>query len=1440
VTVQPGQPFSEHPPYKVKSAPSAPSGASTKKEKEQQKEKSFQLIVSVSSAFELDAPLPVMEPSDAWLENATCQLPPDWITYRCAYTIVSHGWVENYSTTDVWIRPSGVAGRGGGELCCQKSSARRLLPAHISSSSELRVSVAASTSKRNAGHVRWNVDGASADRLVCWRLHEEVDSAQAGDKKRGGWRKIVLEAIVDTAPAPFTKMRVIRIYDSVTLENLCDRQLNCWAVGSKRAPPSVDNFNGRKQKRGATVGAAKVMKSIDSVEEALPVRSANRYLPSFRRWRGKQQGEDAENDQDEDIEDVTLHAGGFKRIDADTNMLRFVAASLANHVVKDHAGVAGTAGNIVSTMKGLAGQRVMRPQDVNIEEAANIFVRYRCAVERTGFKYENIRIRVQKLYQGVVTVVRFEPAEHRYVVWNDTLENCIIQQKGVPSEGEVLSPGQRLPFTWYVPGGQTELVAVTAQKEHSRCSEVQQHGAAGHLFKMHMDWLATLQHKSGEALEVVHILDPGLGVEVLHIMTKKGYQTWRKDQQRISKEAEGQALKRGGMQLSLQGLGIALVDTTPLQLLYAAMDNIEIHVSGAPARKAQVLSLEAPPVQTTGLGAENSLCSVPEEAEGDSFSKGEVEGKGAPEQSALEKMSKLMDQTLWQFLTSFEIPAIDVKMTMLNLQVDSHVPGSFYPCACRPFYTRSQLWRSLQHFAPRQVPRRHRSPVFSLEVKGCQVIPAGKRFVISSCEVTMDKLVVNLDEANIVGVCAYYCKLACYFNLPPFQPEHTAEGNEPPRDASFLPSGSLKSPRSQWRRSGSFQGLSMGREKSSAAVRSTAPRPFSADAADESQILKASSREWSLMVERDMLISELTTYISIRLRESMNPYLEDLQHDPKLAVLLGRLMVLFAAAAFQPAMVMVISSPLEKMQTSMTLPEMARLMKEHYVVPLLRTLQLTLFASMDWLGNPMHLVKGMLGGFRELVLLPYQQGLYGVPLGVRVCFCSVFGSFFDCLGRLLNSLFKGMDRMLFILYTCLGVKSVNRSVAFFGLAKNPVDVAEGVQRGGQLVMIQTRVSLLNVTEALRWFYARSKQHKFLFLVYFFLLVIVLSFTLVVGLVLVVLLFLVNVLQGLASSLYRGSAEYVSDIAPLQFFALELPVYVRPMRHVKDVAPRDVTYMGSVMSQFAYLPALAQAQIREEDYMPEWLRNVLALRPRKARRALAAEESGKDEIVQWVVWCGVAPPEGRATQHSRRAKRSVQTSSRASQSTMVSRSQGLGRLRLPEKALADGEAQMLVATDEHLHLLKVADWGNTSNTEKGAGRPGRVKASYTWVWKVKRSLIRHIFLKPWQRSEDSLDEDWILSVHDGPAGAGGVWKSVGFSDKDQAWRAFQLLHLTPAAPRSSAVSNQSQRSQMHGVRSDSTSGFARVSSHLRGLDAWSHSQNMASFTSSSQSLGGLRN
>jgi hypothetical protein len=724
-----------------------------------------------------------------------------------------------------------------------------------------------------------------------------------------------------------------------------------------------------------------------------------------------------------------------------------------------------------------------------------------------------------------------------------------------------------------------------------------------------------------------------------------------------------------GIKLHLDGIGISLLDASPLQIVYAAADQVVVSVAPS-EHERHVNSRIAQQVDLTMTGMA-TIAAFPN------------------------KLSLLLRL----------IPALNVSASVLNLQVDSLVPGGFFACPLRPLHVRSQLWRSLEcYMPPQQVTRALRRPVLTVEIKGCQLMgrkQGGGAVVVSSCRAKLDEIALNIDEAFLVALSAYYCRVAVYFSLKPFNEQETAEGEDPT-------SHPLRNPADIMGKKSQVAGTS-----SDATSRTAAP-------------LRRDGPSWLLTVEEELHIEDNTSYLSIRLMESANPYVEGLQRDEQVGVLLGFFLPLYAAALFQPAMLSHHSRALMQSRVCMSLKELLKLINEHFVAPINRKIGLFLWISFDWLGNPSKLFFGIMAGFRELFMQPYRKGIRGIPRGIKVCLCSVFGSIFDSLARIINSLFKSIDRILRIVHTQVGMKTVRQGTLILSLSRAPINKWDGLRRGALLAMLQCRTVALNVHEVTRLFIARGRKEYRGIVCFFVVFAFTLVLTVVLGLIEAILLFLYNVLQGIVATLYRRSAEDVCDWDPIQLVALEIPVSIRPPR------PREQedTCRG-IVAPFAYLPCLVRAQMDPDEGL---------VAPWQWQRWSSGEEGGHEAVLS-AFWCGATDPE--SSRH--RAQ----------------------------------DTNILFETPTKIALLNVTNWGDVL----ASGRPRKPKARFKHLWQIEKVGLASIaFLRveagSWQ--DENKAGTLRFQLH-APEDIGKSKKSVVapshtvlFASRYEAFRALEIL------------------------------------------------------------------
>lgn len=473
------------------------------------------------------------------------------------------------------------------------------------------------------------------------------------------------------------------------------------------------------------------------------------------------------------------------------------------------------------------------------------------------------------------------------------------------------------------------------------------------------------------------------------------------------------------------------------------------------------------------------------------------------------------------------------------------------------------------------------------------------------------------------------------------------------------------------------------------------------------------SSSWLMTVEDVFEIQETTSYLSIRLMESANPYVEGLQRDEQVGVFLGMMSVFWAAAVFQPAMMAHQTRALVQKRVCMSVKELLKLINEHFVEPVNRKIGLFLWISFDWLGNPSKLFFGILAGFRELFMQPYRKGLRGIPRGIEVCLCSVFGSLFDSLARILFSLFKGIDRALRMVHTRVGVKNVRQGNLILSLSRTPVGKRDGFRRGTLLALLQCRTVFLNMREIFQLFVSRGKKEYRGICVYVFVFGLTMVLTLCLGIIEAILLFVYNVLQGLVVSLYKKSAEEVCDWDPIQLVALEMPVSVRPplreMRHTGEGGS------GIVTPPFAYLPALVHSQLDpDEGLVPPW----------QWQRWSSGDEADEVVVIS-AIWC-----------------------------------RGADARKVLRKGNKDKTATIFYETEISVALLQVSDFCDVT----ARGRPRKPRARFETLWTIEKSDLRSIGV---QRGDSEL----LLLRFEGISGSN---KIIKFASDGEAFRTFELI------------------------------------------------------------------
>jgi len=485
-----------------------------------------------------------------------------------------------------------------------------------------------------------------------------------------------------------------------------------------------------------------------------------------------------------------------------------------------------------------------------------------------------------------------------------------------------------------------------------------------------------------------------------------------------------------------------------------------------------------------------------------------------------------------------------------------------------------------------------------------------------------------------------------------------------------------------------------------------------------------------IRVERSLVIAATTSYLSMRLIESTNHYIEALQRDEHVGLFLGMLNAFYSAALFQPAMLSAHSRRMQLDEVCMSTDEFVKMVHHHMLSPIVRRIMFLLFFSFDWLGNPMQLLLGVGAGLRELVRQPCRKGLIGIPTGIVICLCSMGGSILDSVARFLDSTFKAIVRVQRLLYTRFGVRTIsNRGPNIGGLSRMPTSALDGLHKGVIICYFHLRLVWLEVRDFWRLSVEYvSGQHGTCATIMAFmrqsvLFIIMVAISCILGMLGAIFLFLHSMLTGVVCALYQGSAEAVCDWHPMQLFALELPLHVRPRDNQQS---GDVT--NSIKVPFAILPAIALGELGHSDDPF----NVLYNRD--------TDGAWNDDAVVSAVWCG-------------------------------------------SHAMPEGEACILVDTGKSVALLQVSGWGGVS----AAGRPKRIKARYRWLWRVPWPNIMcfNVLWRPANKLNSSSSKslrslgqgqsavrepEWILEigVYDGSP------KFVHFVQESQVFRAFELL------------------------------------------------------------------
>jgi len=1095
-------------------------------------------------------------------------------------------------------------------------------------------------------------------------------------------------ATVTPASLPFSQSQVIRIFDSVTLLNLLQLPLQCW--------PFSSSWGARKE----TADSMIVNPSREGSDE------------------------------------------GLERLNYKSNKsaVRFCLGAFS-----------GVRGPSMETTQRISSTVERAFRQVSLDRQSSLQIRERSAETIDGAQsYKNITITVQKTQQGSATLVIFEPAEPVFLIRNETKKVFTVKQRGVWGDSEQLLPDAELPFLWYDPKGELELDLKVNFSASARATE---EGS----------------RKEEKDYSIACDFQADTGQEVRRIMEPTQYRKWESarmpNRRATSSVKKRQTVNSLGSQntgdedintfaFKLDGIGLALSDAFPMQFLYLAADKLLVEVTHSEIAVLEGHEHEPSVVPFDIMSSITELKAGPSTISGsDAASSGSPSGAvpmankpleipnafglgSAMTSASLSTNTKISDgipsseprgvPLLQRFLQC--LPPLDVRATLLNIQADSHVPGSFFPCVIRPFECRSQLWRSLCCYTSttqQAVRRQLRRPVLTVNVDSFRMM--GQSVVMKSCVAKLDKLVVNVDEAILVALSAYYCRIAVYFSLPPFDQQDSVSAGA--RRSLFM---DVSEGECDETLNGRQQQVRIGQAERQAGI----------------EAHKFSRRRWLVRVEDELDVSETTAYLSMRLLESTNPYVDNLQRDAHTGVLLGMLTPFYSAAVFQPAMLAASSRRLFERRICMSPTVLAKIFEEHFVDPIITQFCWLLVVSFDFIGNPLHFINGVVAGIRELVRQPYKRGIIGIPLGFLFFLCSVFGSIFDLLARISNSLCKGLERMQRLLYKRLGVKTVGKYSALFALSKAPTSFVEGLSRGCVLALLQCEVVLLNVIALFRWFVLRTRRRCCCILPLIIQLLLTLVVTLLLGVLSVALLFFHYSLQGLVMSLYRCSAEAVSDLDPLQLFALELPTHVRPLRTLQSDdsarAPQHGTSsaklssasaeappgirvsmgvvtggnagsrQGAALAPFAFLPSLAQAHLEHQDGYPTWLR----------RR----DPLGEDAVIS-ATWCG-------------------------------------------STSMAEGVASILAETTQHIALLHVSGWGSVTQ----AGRPSRPKPLYRWAWRVRRAEVTALILSPAPNKKD-----WLLKLEVGPAPSRALLevgfersRVVPFSSKNQAHRALESL------------------------------------------------------------------
>lgn len=261
-----------------------------------------------------------------------------------------------------------------------------------------------------------------------------------------------------------------------------------------------------------------------------------------------------------------------------------------------------------------------------------------------------------------------------------------------------------------------------------------------------------------------------------------------------------------------------------------------------------------------------------------------------------------------------------------------------------------------------------------------------------------------------------------------------------------------------------------------------------------------------------------------------------------------------------------------------------------------------------------------------------------------------------------------------------------------------------------MALLQSRRISLSIRQLFKWYKQALKRVPLACICYTLLLIFAILVTIGIGILEVVLLFFYNVLQGLVSSFYRGSAEAVYDIAPLQLLALELPTQVRPVQQQFHSGEQEIRQVSTVAPTFSYLPSLVREQLEPQAGL------VL---PWHWHRVQDDESAETDDMIVWAMWCG-------------------------------------------KHTAGDGEAQIFAATRQQASVLEIRDWGHITSS----GRPKRPKPTYRWLWQMALSDISYINI---YRQDFRDSKDTKLTINQGA-----TTKVVYFASRHQALQAFEIL------------------------------------------------------------------